>query len=94
MLQIKTIKKRLDYAAAFDEEVNAALSDGWQLTKREVLHPGQEYVYFSLYAELERVIITEDERDCTNCRYGAQNGGEPCDSCDENLNDKWEEAKR
>ena len=47
MLQIKTIRERLDYPALFDAEVNAALRDGWTLKKRTVLRPiGQsESVY-------------------------------------------------
>lgn len=34
MLQIKTIRNRLDNPTLFDDEVNAALRDGWTL-KRE-----------------------------------------------------------
>lgn len=34
MLQIKTIRNRLDNNTYFDDEVNAALRDGWTL-KRE-----------------------------------------------------------
>lgn len=33
MLQIKTIRNRLDNPTLFDDEVNAALRDGWTLKK-------------------------------------------------------------
>lgn len=98
MLQIKTITIRLDNAGDFDKRVNAALEEGWRLTRREVLQPkaqGATFVHIMLYAELEKVIITEKERDCGNCRYGDQDGGEPCDSCVITRNNpptKWEEA--
>mgnify|MGYP001620363158 FL=1 len=47
MLKIKTIRNRLDNHTLFDDEVNAALRDGWTLKKRTVLRPiGQsESVY-------------------------------------------------
>lgn len=47
MLQIKTIRNRLDNPILFDDEVNAALRDGWTLKKRTVIRPiGQsESVY-------------------------------------------------
>ena len=37
MLQIKTIRNRLDNPTLFDDEVNTALRDGWTLKKRTVL---------------------------------------------------------
>lgn len=93
MLEIKTIKKRLADADVFDREVNIALREGWQLTKREVLHPGNEFVCFSLYAELERQVVTKNERNCGNCLYCDQDGGDPCNTCDVNTNDAWEPGK-
>lgn len=57
MKQIKTIRFRLDNAERFDETVNAAIGQGWRLTKREVLMPmahANVYTYIMLYAELER----------------------------------------
>ena len=49
MLQIKTIRNRLDNPTLFDDEVNAALRDGWTLKKRTVIRPiGQSGV--RLYA--------------------------------------------
>lgn len=60
MLQIETILNRLDYSTFFDEEVNAALRDGWTLKKRTVLRPiGQSesvYGHMMLYAELEKEV--------------------------------------
>lgn len=64
MLQIKTIRDRLDNASFFDNEVNEALRDGWTLKKRTVLRPiGQSesvYGHMMLYAELEKE-VTKDE---------------------------------
>jgi hypothetical protein len=96
MLQIKTIKYQLNAAETFDEKVNAALAEGWTLTKREVLPPadlGDRVAFRMLYAELEREEITEAERCCENCAH-YDNGAhqEPCLSCSEDA-DKWEPAK-
>lgn len=55
MKQIKTIIER--YADNFDKAVNAALAEGWILTKREVLPPFEGERFYAeqkLYAELER----------------------------------------
>ena len=64
MLQIKTIRNRLDNPALFDDEVNAALRDGWTLKKRTVLRPiGQSesvYIRTMLYAELEKEVADDD----------------------------------
>lgn len=64
MLQIKTIRERLDYPALFDDKVNAALRDGWTLKKRTVLRPiGQSesvYAHTMLYAELEKEVADDD----------------------------------
>lgn len=64
MLQIKTIRNRLDNPTLFDDEVNAALRDGWTLKKRTVLRPiGQSesaYSYTMLYAELEKEVADDD----------------------------------
>lgn len=45
MLQIKTIRNRLDNPTLFDDEVNAALRDGWTLKKRTVLRPVRVRLY-------------------------------------------------
>lgn len=64
MLQIKTIRNRLDNPTLFDDEVNAALRDGWTLKKRTVLRPiGQHestYTHMMLYAELEMGAADDD----------------------------------
>lgn len=64
MLQIKTIRNRLNNPTLFDDEVNAALSDGWTLKKRTVLRPiGQSESVFGhmmLYAELEKEVADDD----------------------------------
>ena len=64
MLQIKTIRNRLDNPTLFDDEVNAALRDGWTLKKRTVLRPiGQQestYIHMMLYAELEKEVAGND----------------------------------
>lgn len=64
MLQIKTILNRLDYSTFFDQEVNAALRDGWTLKKKTVLRPiGQSesvYAHMMLYAELEKEVADDD----------------------------------
>lgn len=91
MLQIKTIVDDIDHSEKFDAAVNDAQAEGWTLTKRNVLNSS---LCILLYAELEKVIITEAERDCGNCRYGDQDGGEPCDSCNVEVTPptNWEEA--
>lgn len=64
MLQIKTIRNRLDNPALFDDEVNAALRDGWTLKKRTVIRSiGQfesVYMHTMLYAELEKEVADDD----------------------------------
>ena len=64
MLQIKTIRNRLDNPILFDDEVNAALRDEWTLKKRTILRPiGQSesvYIHMMLYAELEKEVADDD----------------------------------
>ena len=64
MLQIKTIRNRLDNNTYFDDEVNAALRDGWTLKKRTVLRPISQsesiYTHPMLYAELEKEVADDD----------------------------------
>lgn len=95
MKQIKTIKNRLDNNVAFDEAVNAAIVEGWQLTKREVLIPKAQNeamtTYIMLYAELEREIITEAEKCCENCaHFDVAPGEKPCCKC--RNGECWEET--
>jgi hypothetical protein len=94
MKQIKTIKNRLDNTKMFDEEVNAAIAEGWELTRRDVIrpnaHPGGETSYTMLYAELEKEIITETERrSCYHCKWKFKTcNSEPCRNC--KNGDRWE----
>ena len=99
MLQIKTIVTRINNAEDFDAEVNAAIAEGWHLTKREALQPlsqpsnSDHVVYTALYAELVKDEITEDERGCPNCKHsGTHPSQEPCRNCTEDA-DKWEPAE-
>lgn len=96
MKQIKTIRRRLDDNTEFDEAVNDALKEGWQLTKREVLQPRAQgpitYSNIMLYAELEREAVTEEERCCENCRhFDKQSIDEPCINCSNDCS-LWENA--
>lgn len=84
MLQIKTIMH--NSPSTFDEYVNSAILDGWQLVKRHYA-PNTSF-YFC--AELEREVVAPHEHNCSTCLYYEQNGGEPCDSCDVETWDKWE----
>ena len=89
MKQIKTIAYHLDKIEKFDAKVNAAIADGWTLTNRTIL---LEQV---LFAELERVTVTEAERCCDNCAYCDCSGHEePCFSCEDASNwadpEEWE----
>ena len=64
MLQIKTIRYRLDNPTNFDDDVNAALREGWTLKKRTVLRPISQsestYFHTMLYAELEKEVADDD----------------------------------
>ena len=58
-MEIKTVRRKLDYVDEFDTEVNNLLRDGWRLVRRDVLQPPAQPnsdVYFNtmLYAELVR----------------------------------------
>ena len=61
MVEIKTIFIKIDDCEKFDERVNEALAEGWELVRRDVLVPHISDRYTLLYAELERVIETEEE---------------------------------
>lgn len=86
-------------AQAFDDEVNAALKEGWTLVKREVLAPcvTEDYDYHrTLYAELEMEAKAKaeakmdepKERLCRNCaHYGTPVYDYPCTVCHDC--DKW-----
>lgn len=88
MLQIKTIYYRI--ASEFDEEVNAALAEGWTLTRRAFAADG-------FLAELTREVITEAERCCDNCAHSDKDPNrEPCRGCEDGeiAPTNWEPAKK
>lgn len=75
MLQIKTIR-RAD-PCEFDEAVNEALLEGWQLTRRHTFPD-------CFIAEMEKVIITEAEKCCDNCKYcNCSAEALPCFHCED-----------
>ena len=81
MLQIKTIRET--DPDDFDIEVNAALRDGWTLCRRCLVPEG-------FVAEMEKEIITEEERCCENCKHAhVSPEKEPCNSCSE-TGSEWE----
>lgn len=97
MKRIKTVMiKMRDVAdlAEFDEKVNAAMAEGWTLTKREALQVQSVGVVCILYAELERELVEEKqsepkERRCGNCaHYGTPCYDYPCTCCTDA--NKWE----
>ena len=64
MLEIKTIWGELVSSSLFDDNVNEALAEGWELVRREVLTPRQVATAPTLlYAELERIIEPEEEEE-------------------------------
>lgn len=63
MLEIKTVKNWLDSSDDFDKEVNAALAEGWELTRRDIIIPQTANKYTMLYAELERYTAESEEEE-------------------------------
>lgn len=66
MLEIKTIMHNVVYMNKFDEEVNQALAEGWELVRRDILPAGEgpsRYWERTLYAELEREAEPEEEEE-------------------------------
>jgi hypothetical protein len=104
MKQIKTVYKDINPRLSptqevqeFDDEVNAALNEGWTLVKRGVLDPhvGESYDYHrTFYAELERKEQEETEEDCLLCKhFDKADGEEPCSVCCHGVpsySSKWE----
>ena len=83
MKQIKTIEE--EKANRFDEAVNQALSEGWELVRR--YRQDGEYI-----AELEKEEIAEDERCCANCKHcDLEDWQKPCRDCMDASG--WEEAE-
>ena len=62
MLEIKTIIGFIDKTEEFDEKVNTALADGWDLVKRDMPVAGVDHIPF-YYAELERIVEEPEEDD-------------------------------
>lgn len=60
MLEIKTLTDHV--AARFDHEVNEALTEGWELVRRECFITGSDRAT-TFYAELERHIDEPEEED-------------------------------
>lgn len=60
MLEIKTILQQLRNYGDFDKVVNTALAEGWELVRRDVITQSSDSYEPMLYAELERVIETEE----------------------------------
>ena len=67
MLEIKTIARSLRNRDVFDEEVNKAIAEGWELVRRDIIPAGYQCQWEKnnpdpiLYAELEREVVTEEE---------------------------------
>lgn len=87
MLQIKTIIYDFSQDSAFDNKVNEALAEGWELKRRDLV-PRQSG--FILYAELEKDDEEEDDRLCETCAHQFKEPQEqPCIECDGNCS-RWE----
>jgi len=54
--QIKTVWERIERSNVFDDEVNHALADGWNMIIRTLYVPSNETTYPLLYAEFEKDI--------------------------------------
>lgn len=57
-LSIKTISEKIEYADSFDEKVNEYLSDGWDITDRQVIASGGDVL---LLAQLSRYEDDDEE---------------------------------
>lgn len=92
MKQIKTILVKAEQLEEFDKKVNAALTEGWTLVKREVLQAYDRATcifHRMLYAELEREIVEGVRHDCRTCKWvNSDSHREPCRTCGELHN--WE----
>lgn len=92
MLEIKTITAQT--AEYFDETVNAALKDGWELVRRECFITGADRAT-TLYAELERIIDEPEEEDVDEDDVAqwkiTRNPQNPyrCSNCGYTANEQW-----
>lgn len=60
-MEVKTITNYIAYAEAFDNDVNAALADGWRLVRREIAPAPVMGEATRLYAELVKAPELEQE---------------------------------
>lgn len=93
MLEIKTITENMPQH--FDRVVNAALSDGWDLVRRECFVTGSDQAT-TFYAELERVaddpVEEEDDTYDTALWIVSRNPIHPyrCSKCGHKTNAQWD----
>lgn len=88
MLEIKTIWGEIINSNIFDDDVNKALAEGWELVRRDVLPRRVETGNTLLYAELERYTEEPQEEepeddDLARWVFSRRNPLEPyhCSSC-------------
>ena len=75
MLQIKTIM--IQNPELFDMAVNEALAEGWHIVRRLANREG-------FIAEMQKVVITEKERTCDNCKHcDLPSDADPCHACED-----------
>ena len=92
MLEIKTITATS--TSYFDQKVNEAIAEGWDLVRRECFITGSDRA-ITLYAEFERVIEEPEEDDdhSTECAEWllTRNPREPyrCSACGCNTTSPW-----
>lgn len=101
MLEIKTIIENTP--SAFDKALNAAIQEGWELTRRECYITGSDRA-MTFYAELERITADpEDDFDtpaywittrdpahplrCSNCGYVETSPKPVCPKCTKLMED-------
>ena len=94
MLEIKTITENTAYF--FDKAVNEALTEGWELVRRECFITGADRAT-TLYAELERIVDEPEEEEDTDipCDFAqwvmTRNPRNPyrCSACGHTTNAQW-----
>ena len=90
MIEIKTITEKASHH--FDNAVNEALSDGWELVRRECFITGSDRAT-TFYAELERIteVYEEDESEDTAFWQRTRNPRNPyrCSVCGHTTNTAW-----
>lgn len=62
-MKIKTVQGRLDNCSGFDEQVNALLTEGWKLSRREVLETVGPYVCYAELVKLDEADMEPQEAD-------------------------------